>query len=151
MNKDIKTLYNELIKQVLIDNHIKEIVSKDLLKDKFFDKVKVYHFNEEISVYHNGLMFNRFLFDFTVDFARMLDYIETDIYAAVRCSETKYFDIKFDNYGIIKQVSNYLIHNSNDTITKLASDKVFKMRFNNIGTSYFYCNIGDEVDCKIIK
>ena len=75
-----KELYRQLFVSVLLRENISEVVCNNA-KEPFFDRVVV-NSDESISVYSHGLKkpFNGLYFDFDVDYAKLLWYIEQDLF-----------------------------------------------------------------------
>jgi hypothetical protein len=94
-----KILYQELIKQTLINNKVKQITFKG---DSFF--AKKYHYatfdkkTSNLQVFIRDLVtpFGDFYFDFTVDYATLLQMLETDLFVAIRNGKTTNFDFIFE-------------------------------------------------------
>ena len=72
-------LYNEILRQIMIVNGIREIRC-DSETERFFDRVVLK--DGKIEVYSYGLKepFSRLGFDFTIDYARAISYIEDDLF-----------------------------------------------------------------------
>jgi hypothetical protein len=76
-----KELYHQLFVSVLLRENISEVVCNNT-KEHYFDRVVV-NSDGSISVYSNGLKepFKGLYFDFDLDYAKLLSYIEEDLYA----------------------------------------------------------------------
>jgi len=76
-----KELYCQLFVSVLLRENISEVVCNNT-KEHYFDRVVV-NSDGSISVYSHGLKepLNDLYFDFDVDYAKLLWYIEEDLYA----------------------------------------------------------------------
>lgn len=91
-----KSLYQELIKQTLIDNGVKRMAFKgDGKFAKKYSHVYIRYDEKRYSmlVFLNELIrpFANFYFDFTLDYARLMDMIETDLFNISHGVETQYF------------------------------------------------------------
>lgn len=99
MNKITKQMYQELILQTLAENRVRTATFKG---DTKFAKKYAY-----IYVLHDGnrtslrvatkdltTIFLTFNFDYTLDYARIIDMIETDLFSYYHKVETKYFDFE---------------------------------------------------------
>lgn len=76
-----KELYRQLFVSVLLRENVLEVVCNDT-KEHYFDRVVV-NSDGTINVYSHGLKepFNGLYFDFDLDYAKLLYYIEEDLYA----------------------------------------------------------------------
>ena len=91
-----KSLYQELIKQTLIDNGVRTMTFKGNGNfAKKYSHVYMQYDGKRYSmlVFLNGLItpFGNFHFDFTLDYARLIDMIETDLFNISHGVETQYF------------------------------------------------------------
>lgn len=91
-----KSLYQELIKQTLIDNGVRSMTFKG--NDKFAKKYSHVYISRDSHDYSMLVFLNdletpleNFHFDFTLDYARLLDMIETDLFNLSHGVETQYF------------------------------------------------------------
>lgn len=98
-NTTTKSLYQELIKQTLIDNNVRTMTFKG--NDNFAKKYGYVYITKDAHdysmwVYVNGLetLLRNFNFDFTLDYARLIDMIETDLFNIHHNIETKYFEFR---------------------------------------------------------
>jgi hypothetical protein len=75
-----KELYRQLFVSVLLRENISEVVCNNT-KEHYFDRIVV-NSDGSISVYSHGLKkpFNGLFFDFDVDYAKLLWYIEQDLF-----------------------------------------------------------------------
>lgn len=92
-----KILFQELIKEILIDNEIKRMDFKGNSKfAKKYDHVDVDKKNHSIRVFDRGtnLSWLSFYFDYTLDYARLIDMIEIDLFNLCHGVETQYFDFE---------------------------------------------------------
>lgn len=94
---ELSKMYNELIKKVLTAHSIKcvKFIGGDFAKH--YTKVEITE-NGDMKVYLIGLTkpFDTFGFDFTLDYARLIDMIETDLFNISHGVETQY--IIFEMY-----------------------------------------------------
>ena len=93
------SLYQELIKQTLIDNHVKIMAFKG--NNKFAKKyshvyITIDAHDYSMWVYLNDLEtpLENFHFGFTLDYARLMDMIETDLFNVSHGVETQYFEFR---------------------------------------------------------
>lgn len=92
-----KALYQELIIETLTENKVKRMTFKgDTNFAKKYDHVDVE--NNHINVFLKDLVspFGNFYFDFTLDYATLLQMIEEDLFLAIRKGETTNFDFIFE-------------------------------------------------------
>lgn len=94
MNKTTtKGLYQELIKQTLIDNGVRAMTFKG--NGNFAKKYSHVYITKDahILVFLNDLEtpLGNFHFDFTLDYARLMDMIETDLFNLHHGVDTQYF------------------------------------------------------------
>ena len=95
-----KVLYQELIKEILIDNKVRVLTFKGDSKfakkynfvDVLFDGKK---YTLLVHTTTEGVKFGQFYFDFTLDYARLIDMIETDLFNFTHGVETQHFDFEF--------------------------------------------------------
>ena len=94
-----KGLYQELIKQTLIDNGVRTMSFKG--DDNFAKKYSHVYITKgahdySMLVFLNDLEtpFGNFYFDFTLDYARLMDMIETDLFNLHHGVETQYFEFR---------------------------------------------------------
>jgi hypothetical protein len=91
-----KSLYQELIKQTLIDNGVKTMTFKG--NGNFAKKYSHVYITKDahMLVFINDLEIplENFHFDFTLDYARLLDMIETDLFNVSHGVETQYFEFR---------------------------------------------------------
>lgn len=82
--KVLSGLYDELLRQTMLLNNIREI---ECVREEehFFDRIVIEE-GGRVNVYTHGLSkpFSGLLFDYTVDFATCLSYIEHDLFLAER-------------------------------------------------------------------
>ncbi|MBP5722483.1 MAG: hypothetical protein J6X18_02735 [Bacteroidales bacterium] len=89
--------YQKLIKQVLVENNVKSIVNTYGDESNFFDRVEV-DSNGDLKVYHHGVEFDNFLYDFTCEYSRCLSYIEDEIFLQSRLGKSLHgYIITFNN------------------------------------------------------
>ena len=90
------SLYQELIKQTLIDNDVRTMIFKG--NDNFAKKYSHVYITKDahMLVFLNGLEtpLENFHFGFTLDYARLMDMIETDLFNLSHGLETQYFDFR---------------------------------------------------------
>ena len=91
-----KSLYQELIKQTLIDNGVRTMTFKD--NGNFAKKYSHVYITKDTHDYSMLVFLNdletplgNFHFDFTLDYARLMDMIETDLFNLHHGVETQYF------------------------------------------------------------
>ena len=94
-----KSLYQELIKQTLIDNGVRTMTFKGNGNfAKKYSHVYMRYDGKRYSmlVFLNGLItpLGNFHFDFTLDYARLMDMIETDLFNVSHGVETQYFEFR---------------------------------------------------------
>ena len=95
-----KSLYRELIKQTLINNDVRAMMFKG--KNNFAKEyshvyiTKDSHDNYSMLVFFNDLEtpLGDFYFDFTLDYAMLMDMIETDLFNIHHKVKTKYFEFR---------------------------------------------------------
>ena len=94
-----KGLYQELIKQTLIDNGVRTMAFKG--NDNFAKKYSHVYITKgahdySILVFLNDLEtpLGNFHFDFTLDYARLVDMIETDLFNMHHKADTQYFEFR---------------------------------------------------------
>lgn len=91
-----KSLYQELIKQTLIDNGVRAMEFKG--NDNFAKKYSHVYITKDahMLVFINGLEIplENFHFDFTLDYARLMDMIETDLFNMHHKVDTQYFEFR---------------------------------------------------------
>ena len=91
-----KSLYQELIKQTLIDNGVRAMTFKG--NDNFAKKYSHVCITKDahMLVFLNDLEtpLGNFHFDFTLDYARLMDMIETDLFSIHHNIETQYFEFR---------------------------------------------------------
>lgn len=97
MNKTTtKGLYQELIKQTLIDNGVRAMTFEG--NNNFAKKYSHVYITKDahMLVFLNGLEtpLENFHFDFTLDYARLMDMIETDLFNIHHNVETQYFEFR---------------------------------------------------------
>ena len=97
-----KSLYQELIKQTLIDNDVRTMAFKG--NDNFAKKYSHVYITKDAHNYSMFVFLNdlkiplgNFHFDFTLDYARLMDMIETDLFNLHHGVETQYFDFRMYN------------------------------------------------------
>ena len=97
-----KALYQELIKETLINNKVRVMKFKG--RDNFakvYSHVFITYDGKRYSmlVFHYNLVspFMNFYFDFTLDYARLINMIETDLFNISHGVDTQYFDFEFNN------------------------------------------------------
>lgn len=75
-----KKLYRDLLLSVFLRENISEIVCTNE-KEHYFDRI-VIRSDGSMSVYHHGLdkPLNGLFFDFDVDYAKLLWYVEQDLF-----------------------------------------------------------------------
>ena len=78
-NQTAKQMYRDLIRMTLVDNNVKTVLNTEP-KEHFFDKIEVSE-NGGLKIWRHGLDFDNFYFDYTMDFARCLSYLEDAIYS----------------------------------------------------------------------
>jgi len=78
-------IYRQLIKQVLVENNVETIVRITDVDTKFFDRVHI-DADGNLEVYDYGIEkpWSDFLFDYTLDYAHLLSYIEDEIFIQTR-------------------------------------------------------------------
>lgn len=78
-------IYRQLIKQVLVENNVESIIRIDDVDTKFFERVHI-DADGNLEVYDHGIEkpWRDFLFDFTLDYAHLLSYIEDEIFMQTR-------------------------------------------------------------------
>lgn len=93
--KTIKQTYRELIEKILRENDVLELIFKGY--DNFAKKYKkVVVCEEKLKIYYTDILFptiNHFYFDYTLDYARLIEMIETDLFYLHHGCETKHFNI----------------------------------------------------------
>ncbi len=94
-----KSLYQELIKQTLIDNDVRTMTFKG--NDNFAKKYSHVYITKDshdysMHVFLNDLEtpFGNFYLDFTLDYARLIDMIETDLFNLYHGVETQHFEFR---------------------------------------------------------
>ena len=100
MNKAIiKSSYQELIKQILIDNGVRTMTFKG--DGNFAKKYSHVYITKDAHDYSMLVFLNdletplgNFYFDFTLDYARLIDMIETDLFNISHGVETQYFTFR---------------------------------------------------------
>ena len=97
MNKTTtKGLYQELIKHTLIDNGVRAMTFKG--NDNFAKKYSHVCITKDANmlVFLNDLEtpLGNFYFDFTLDYARLMDMIETDLFNMHHKVDTQYFEFR---------------------------------------------------------
>jgi len=70
--------YNEIVRQFIILHNIIEIVCNDH-KEHYFDKI-VLNDDNTINVWSHGMKWDKLLFDFSLDFAAMIYYMEEELF-----------------------------------------------------------------------
>lgn len=102
MNKKEQMLqmYQELVKNFIILNDIKEVVCTDD-KEHFFDRIQMTE-NGKLKVFNYGLKettWDNLYFDFTCDYAKCLSNMEHDLYLQTRNGKHNMFTFYFtDDY-----------------------------------------------------
>ena len=93
-----KELYRQLFVSVLLRENISEVVCNNIMTNEhYFDRVVV-NSDGSISVYSHGLKepFKGLYFDFDLDYAKLLSYIEEDLFLVTRGGISKHgFVFKF--------------------------------------------------------
>lgn len=96
---DTRILYQNIIKETLINNKIRKMIFKgdnnftkkykhvDILFDGKKHSLLVYTTQEEVK-------FSQFYFDFTIDYAVLLEMIEGDLFRTNHKVPTEYFDFE---------------------------------------------------------
>lgn len=92
--KDVRKKYNELILNTLLLNGVKEVICNDV-KEKFFDKIVVKSDGSYI-VKNGGISFSSLLFDFHLDYSKVLYYIEEDLFLIHHGGKGKHFSYVFE-------------------------------------------------------
>lgn len=96
----LATLYMEILKQVMKLHNVKEVAHvRNTTKEHFFDRIVLTE-DEKLEVYKYGLErpFDSLHYDFTVDYATCLAYIEHDLYLAQRKGKAERgMKFKFNN------------------------------------------------------
>jgi hypothetical protein len=94
-----KSLYQELIKQTLIDNDVRTMTFKG--NGKFAKKYSHVYITKDAHDYSMLVFLNdletplgNFHFDFTLDYARLIDMIETDLFNMYHKVDTQYFEFR---------------------------------------------------------
>jgi hypothetical protein len=94
-----KGLYQELIKQTLIDNDVRTMTFKG--NDNFAKKYSHVYITKGAHDYSMLVFLNdletpleNFYFGFTLYYARLMDMIETDLFNLSHGVETKYFEFR---------------------------------------------------------
>ncbi len=94
-----KGLYQELIKQTLIDNGVRTMTFKG--NNNFAKKYSHVYITIDAHDYSMLVFLNdleapleNFHFDFTLDYARLMDMIETDLFNFHHGVETQYFKFR---------------------------------------------------------
>ena len=85
-----KELYRQLFVSVLLRENISEVVCNNT-KEHYFDRVVV-NSDGSISVYSHGLKepFKGLYFDFDLDYAKLLSYVEEDLFLVTRGGISKH-------------------------------------------------------------
>ena len=99
MNKTTKPMYQELILQTLVENGVRTATFKG---DTKFAKKYAYihvlndgnHTSLRVVTKDLTISFLTFYFDFTLDYARLIDMIETDLFNYHHKVETQHFDFE---------------------------------------------------------
>jgi hypothetical protein len=94
-----KPLYQELIQEILITNKVRRMNFKGNSNfAKKYDHVDVDYKNHSIRVFDRGtnLSWLTFYFSFTLDYARLIDMIETDLFKLSHGLETQDFDFEIN-------------------------------------------------------
>ncbi len=94
-----KSLYQELIKQTLIDNGVRTMTFKG--NNNFAKKYSHVYITRDAHD-HSMLVFlnnletplENFYLGFTLDYARLMDMIETDLFNVSHGVETQYFEFR---------------------------------------------------------
>ena len=90
------SLYQEHSKQTLIDNDVRTMIFKG--NDNFAKKYSHVYITKDahMLVFLNGLEtpLENFHFGFTLDYARLMDMMETDLFNLSHGLETQYFDFR---------------------------------------------------------
>lgn len=97
-NQSTKDMYRELIRQILIENNVKSIARVEGKDEPFFDRVDVTS-DGRLEVYSHGLHepMRNFFFDYTMDFARCLSYIEDEIFMQSRSGKSQHgYKVEFN-------------------------------------------------------
>lgn len=105
----IKEMYRSIITETLIGHNIKRIVCTDE-KEHFFDTIDITNDGEITYTCYGSMKFDNLYCDYECDYARLLDYLESDLFLAERCGKTKHFDIQFNNQGVLEVASTYLVN-----------------------------------------
>lgn len=94
-----KSLYQELIKQTLIDNGVRTMIFKG--NGNFAKKYSHVYITKDVHDYSMWVYLNNletplgnFHFDFTLDYARLMDMIETDLFNISHGMKTQYFEFR---------------------------------------------------------
>ena len=94
-----KGLYQELIKQTLIDNNVRTMTFKG--DGNFAKKYSHVYITKDAHDYSMWVYLNdletpleNFHFHFTLDYARLIDMIETDLFNLSHGVETQYFEFR---------------------------------------------------------
>lgn len=96
-----KQLYRKLIETILVENNINTLVFLNG-KSPFADKYATIHVtpSKNLKVLYKGEpllpSMDNFYFDFTLDYARLIDMIETDLFNHFHSVEPQYFGITFN-------------------------------------------------------
>lgn len=111
-------MYKAIVKNLLIDENVKEVTMKDSAEIRLFDKVVVR--GTSIEVYRHGLKTpsSEFFYDFGVDYATLLHYLEEDIFLTYHLQDTKHLNIALNEDGekhieYIKEINHVTIHHKN--------------------------------------
>lgn len=104
MEHNTKQLYRKLIETILIDNNISQLLflnGKSTFADNYSSVIVTPLNSNKLRVYYKDRRFipstSNFYFDFTLDYARLLDMIETDLFNIQHSVEPQYFNIIFNN------------------------------------------------------
>ena len=93
---DLRLSYNRLILKVLVENHVEQITFK---RNNSFSKhySRICILDGKLEVYSRGfdVKFDKFHFDFSIDYATLLYQIEFDLFLATRNGKTAYMNFKF--------------------------------------------------------
>ena len=90
-NQTTKQMYRNLIRQTLMENKVKTVINTNPKTPRFFDKIEI-NDNSDIKVFKDmnidgktiTLDWDNFYFDFTLDFAHCLAFLEDAIFLQQR-------------------------------------------------------------------
>ena len=93
---DLRLSYNRLILKVLVENHVEQITFKRNNNFyKHYSLVRILDGKLEVCSRGFDVKFDKFHFDFSIDYATLLYQIESDLFLATRNGKTAYMNFKF--------------------------------------------------------